>query len=265
MPHLIPTQYFDDDGDPLAGGSVEFYLGSTSTASNLAYPTYDDAVAGTNTLGTSTTLDSAGRKQIWFTDIAMKYIVKNSLGVQVGTTIDDLFGSGSGDVITVAVDGSSVLSFPDNNATAMSFKEGSNTYLVFDSTDSNENIRAAKQMIIPDDVPVNFGNVIASPDSYIKWDTSTLVDQLLVQGGTQLALEVTTGLIYFNIAGSSPLIIGTESTFSNKIIAVPTTTSYASIKLPHGSAPSSPVDGDLWTTSSGLFVRINGSTVGPLS
>lgn len=39
----------------------------------------------------------------------------------------------------------------------------------------------------------------------------------------------------------------------------------ASLRVPHGTAPSSPVDGDIWTTTAGLFVRVNGSTVGPLS
>ena len=34
----------------------------------------------------------------------------------------------------------------------------------------------------------------------------------------------------------------------------------ASLRLPHGSAPSSPDDGAMWTTTSGLFVRINGTT-----
>lgn len=43
------------------------------------------------------------------------------------------------------------------------------------------------------------------------------------------------------------------------------TTSQASLKIPHGSAPTSPVDGDVWTTTAGLFVQVNGSTVGPLS
>lgn len=45
----------------------------------------------------------------------------------------------------------------------------------------------------------------------------------------------------------------------------PSTTSSAKLRLPHGSAPSAPVNGDMWTTSAGLFVRINGVTVGPLS
>lgn len=34
----------------------------------------------------------------------------------------------------------------------------------------------------------------------------------------------------------------------------------ASMRLPHGAAPTTPVNGDMWTTSSGLFVRINGVT-----
>ena len=39
----------------------------------------------------------------------------------------------------------------------------------------------------------------------------------------------------------------------------------ARFRLPHGTAPTSPVDGDCWTTTAGLYVRINGATVGPLS
>lgn len=39
---------------------------------------------------------------------------------------------------------------------------------------------------------------------------------------------------------------------------------YASLNIPHGSAPTTPTNGDVWTTSAGLYVRINGATVGPL-
>lgn len=38
------------------------------------------------------------------------------------------------------------------------------------------------------------------------------------------------------------------------------TTARASVCKPHGSAPTSPVNGDEWTTTSGSFVRINGTT-----
>jgi hypothetical protein len=33
-----------------------------------------------------------------------------------------------------------------------------------------------------------------------------------------------------------------------------------SLRLPHGSAPGAPVDGDFWTTTGGLFAQLNGST-----
>lgn len=38
----------------------------------------------------------------------------------------------------------------------------------------------------------------------------------------------------------------------------------ASLNMPQGSAPTSPANGDMWTTSAGLFVQIGGATVGPL-
>ncbi len=48
-----------------------------------------------------------------------------------------------------------------------------------------------------------------------------------------------------------------------KINAPASTTSSAALRLPPGSAPTSPADGDMWTTTTGLFARIDGATVGP--
>jgi hypothetical protein len=39
----------------------------------------------------------------------------------------------------------------------------------------------------------------------------------------------------------------------------------AGLNIPHGVAPTTPVNGDMWTTTAGLYVRINGATVGPLT
>ena len=65
---------------------------------------------------------------------------------------------------------------------------------------------------------------------------------------------------------SAALTIGTDlnSTFTGTVIAPAATASLASMRIPHGTAPSSPTNGDIWTTTGGIFVRINGSTVGPL-
>lgn len=53
---------------------------------------------------------------------------------------------------------------------------------------------------------------------------------------------------------------GTAQTLGAKLTTFTPTVSSASILLPHGVAPTGLVDGDMWTTTSGLFVRINGVT-----
>lgn len=40
---------------------------------------------------------------------------------------------------------------------------------------------------------------------------------------------------------------------------------YASYRAPHGAAPTTNLtNGDIWTTTAGMFVRTNGTTIGPL-
>jgi hypothetical protein len=39
------------------------------------------------------------------------------------------------------------------------------------------------------------------------------------------------------------------------------TTGIPSLRMPHGVAPTTPTDGDIWTTTAGIFTRINGVTV----
>lgn len=58
---------------------------------------------------------------------------------------------------------------------------------------------------------------------------------------------------------SNPGLADSRVTLSASVTAA------APLNIPHGTAPSSPVNGDIWTTTSGLFVRINGATVGPLT
>jgi hypothetical protein len=44
------------------------------------------------------------------------------------------------------------------------------------------------------------------------------------------------------------------------VLTAATATGGAGFRMPHGTAPTTPVDGDLWTTTAGMFVRINGVT-----
>lgn len=61
--------------------------------------------------------------------------------------------------------------------------------------------------------------------------------------------------------GSAAAVISTLGLLST----LASGTGTAGFRLPHGAAPTAPVNGDVWTTTAGLFVRIDGSTVGPLS
>lgn len=72
-------QWFDNNGNPLAGGELEFYEPGTSTPKIV----YSDA-AQTTSIGTSVTLDAAGRAQIFGVG-SYKVIVKTSSGATVET------------------------------------------------------------------------------------------------------------------------------------------------------------------------------------
>ncbi|HEV2816153.1 MAG TPA: hypothetical protein VGW40_02880 [Allosphingosinicella sp.] len=49
-------------------------------------------------------------------------------------------------------------------------------------------------------------------------------------------------------------------TFTGKVTTAASATGGAGLNLPHGTAPTSPVNGDVWTTTSGTLWRINGAT-----
>lgn len=48
--------------------------------------------------------------------------------------------------------------------------------------------------------------------------------------------------------------------FKSDLLLPAATTSVPSLNVPHGTAPSSPTNGDIWTTSTGIYARINGTT-----
>ena len=55
------------------------------------------------------------------------------------------------------------------------------------------------------------------------------------------------------------------SASGSPIIAAAATTAGGGIRIPHGVAPTTPVDGDFWSTTAGFFARVNGGTVGPFT
>lgn len=112
---------------------------------------------------------------------------------------------------------------------------------------------------------------------------STAVAQTAPSGATffggSLAPAGTTGQTQYNNGG----VLGAYSLTGDCSFAVTTgilvcgnpylekqtfftsTTGSAALNVPQGVTPSAPANGDMWATSSGLFVQIAGSTVGPLA
>jgi hypothetical protein len=71
--------------------------------------------------------------------------------------------------------------------------------------------------------------------------------------------------LYSNSVVAVDINTSQQATFSGLVItpaAAAGASGYASIRLPHGAAPTTNLtDGDVWTTTAGLFARINGATV----
>jgi hypothetical protein len=96
--------------------------------------------------------------------------------------------------------------------------------------------------------------------------TETLAEQSWVTSQGYLTSAPVTSVA--GKTGAVSLVVGDVSgaaalagaTFTGLVTTVAPTTTTAGLNLPHGTAPTTPVNGDLWTTSSGLFFRINGGT-----
>lgn len=79
--------------------------------------------------------------------------------------------------------------------------------------------------------------------------------------GSLALMRVPTGTQNFRIFGTMSVATGANPTGSSGIDLPACTSGLSSIRLPHGTAPSAPVNGDMWTTAAGgLFVQINGVT-----
>ena len=123
------------------------------------------------------------------------------------------------------------------------------------------------------------GTVTSATANYIAYYASTgttvtglaaVNNAVLGTNGSGVPSESTTlpsSLTIPSATVSNPAITGTGTyvnlTGSGKLITAASTTSAAGLNLPAGTAPTSPVNGDMWATVAGVYARINNATVGP--
>ena len=103
-------------------------------------------------------------------------------------------------------------------------------------------------------------------NSQINTDVGTLAIGTL--GTNALVIDTSqkvtvTATIASTSTTTGALVVSGGAGFGGKVSTIASATGTAGLNLPHGAAPTSPVNGDLWTTTGGLYARINGSTVGP--
>ncbi len=116
------------------------------------------------------------------------------------------------------------------------------------------------------------GGTSQAAASFEAMHVASAVDWIIAKGGTTGAggfLTTNIGPISIGSAGGTTnltdaaLNISGTATVTGKVVTAATATGGAGLILPPGTAPTSPVNGDIWTTSTGLFAQINGTTVGP--
>jgi len=97
---------------------------------------------------------------------------------------------------------------------------------------------------------------------------TTLTRSVTNSTNSNSAINLSGNAIVYITPRSADLLnptLTSAQTLSGPLITTASTTSAAGLNLPQGSAPTSPTNGDLWTTSAGVYARINGTTVGPFS
>lgn len=98
--------------------------------------------------------------------------------------------------------------------------------------------------------------------SGIGSDGSWFVSQKTINGSA----VTRDNILYISSAGNvtfnpvSTITVNGTPTFTGKITTASPTTSIASLNLPHGSAPTSPANGDVWSSTSGVYARVNSET-----
>lgn len=83
---------------------------------------------------------------------------------------------------------------------------------------------------------------------------------VLQNDGQVVFNNITASGILDSTAGAG-YVAKTGDTMTGKLVTTATALSAAGFNLPHGTGPSSPVNGDLWSTTAGLYARINSVTL----
>lgn len=271
---------------PSAGPAGSLYYNTTDggvyKSNGSAWSAVAGAGAGVSVSDTAPGSPAAG--ELWFeSDTGALYIYYDSTWVEIGTA-----GEGSGfavdaDVVHLAgaetITGDKTFTGDVYFGVDSSLTGENYLYLAADGSESTVNLSSSGGngsvlMMSSSRGTVASRSNLAADDPIWKiwglqyvgggWQGSGQITMTSVDGAGATKLDFSTvdagGLL------KHALVLDEEqkAVFDGTIVAPAATTSLAPLRIPHGTAPSSPTNGDVWTTSAGLYARINGVTVGPL-
>lgn len=233
----------------LTGGAGNMTITSgTGNSRTLVLQTTTSGGAATNALSLSATQDATigGDLTISGGDMAM-------------TGAATITGGAGNMTVTAGTGASRDLTFRSttSGSTATTFLRG----------DSNQDVYAANGGLLIS------GAIASNVASTAILDYSS--GARLISQGTDASTNGLISLISQRSDGSNSLtaistsltgtvaVNGATASTTTALITPASATGVSSLRIPHGTAPSSPVNGDLWTTTGGLFLRTNGATVGP--
>lgn len=99
---------------------------------------------------------------------------------------------------------------------------------------------------------------LAGMSSYLT--TSAAASTYLTQSNAASTYYLQTNPAgYITSSALSPYALLAGATFTGKVTTIASTTGTAPLNIPHGSFPTTPTDGDIWTTGTGIFSQVNGS------
>lgn len=118
--------------------------------------------------------------------------------------------------------------------------------------------------VVPDSVfsnTISVGNVPATAGTFRLPSAGTIQSRNNANGGNEILMRYTSSDVIELGGGAGSTVLAAGSlTVTGLTLTAATATGSAGLRLPHGTLPSSPVNGDVWTTTAGLFCRINGVT-----
>jgi hypothetical protein len=228
--------------------------GNATTASRLFTPrtiALTGAVTGTATFDGSTNLTIATTAAGAQTYIGTIDVTGNGLTASVvGTTATISSNATATNVVNTIVSRDGTGSFSATNITAATVTSA----LVGNAT-------TASRLLVPRTIQLTgavTGTAIFDGSANLAITTTSTQSAGIAEigvSGIGLSTSVVGGVAYVS---SNATASNTANTIASRDASG--SLSVTSIRLPHGVAPTTPLDGDLWTTTTGLYGRINGVT-----